>query len=168
MKFFQKNSRGFTLIELLVVIAIIALLSTTVMASLSRARSKSRDAKRVSEIHQIQTALELYFNDNSRYPAVCGAASVGAYAANWPTLLSSTYIGKMPNDPINTAGQYGYYYCSGYKPTGKCSFVNTGKNSDYILATRLENNSAVASACAGVFGGWDSGGVLNYLVGGGT
>ena len=62
------RSFGFTLIELLVVIAIIGLLATVVLIALTSARSKSRDAKRVADIHQISTGLELYFNECASYP----------------------------------------------------------------------------------------------------
>lgn len=164
MKIFHKNSSGFTLIELLVVIAIIGILSSVVLASLNTARAKARDAKRVAEIRSLQTALEFYYNDNNQYPPVCGASSSGAYVSAWPTLLSSTYINQMPNDPINTTGYYGYYYCSGYKPNGKCGYTSTGINTNYILASRLENNSASSNSCSGTFGGWDNG-YLNYIVG---
>ncbi len=51
----MKNTKGFTLIELLVVIAIIGILSSVVLASLSTARAKSRDARRISDIGQMQT-----------------------------------------------------------------------------------------------------------------
>ena len=59
-KFPSKASRGFTLIELLVVIAIIGILSSVVLASLNSARTKARDTRRVSDMKQIQIALELY------------------------------------------------------------------------------------------------------------
>lgn len=64
----MSTKRGFTLIELLVVIAIIGILSSVVLASLNSAREKSRDAKKVSDIKQVQLALELYFDSNSEYP----------------------------------------------------------------------------------------------------
>ncbi|MEK7995391.1 MAG: type II secretion system protein, partial [Planctomycetota bacterium] len=60
--------RGFTLIELLVVIAIIGMLSSVILASLNTARQKARDARRLSDMKQIQTALELYYDTNRAYP----------------------------------------------------------------------------------------------------
>jgi len=71
------KQKGFTLIELLVVIAIIGILSAVVLVSLSSARQKSRDARRLSDIRQIQTALELYFNDVGSYPNDSAAPGVG-------------------------------------------------------------------------------------------
>jgi len=64
----RKNySAGFTLIELLVVIAIIGILSSVVLASLNSARTKGRDARRMSDLHNIQLALELYYNKYGTY-----------------------------------------------------------------------------------------------------
>jgi len=161
----MKSQKGFTLIELLVVISIISLLSSIVLASLNTARSKARDAQRLSDIHQLQNAFELYYGDNNnQYPPACGAASNGTYVAGWSTLLSSTYIGHMPNDPTNTVGQFGYYYCSGYKPNGNCGYTQTSQPNNYILATRLENTSASSNSCSSAFSGWDNAN-LNYIVG---
>ena len=65
----KMKKKGFTLIELLVVIAIIGLLSTLAVVALNSAREKARDAKRIADVKQVQTALELYFNDADGYPA---------------------------------------------------------------------------------------------------
>lgn len=61
-------SSGFTLPELLVVMAIIGTLSSIGVVSYSSARAAARDVKRVSDMKQIQTSLELFFENNSRYP----------------------------------------------------------------------------------------------------
>jgi len=82
----KKNKRGFTLIELLVVIAIIGLLSTLSILALNSARARARDAKRVSDVKQIQTALEMCYNDTGDYPTATNlAASTTAYLRLIPT-----------------------------------------------------------------------------------
>jgi prepilin-type N-terminal cleavage/methylation domain-containing protein len=52
-------NRGFTLIELLVVIAIIAFLSVIVIVSLNSARTRARDAERISDLNQMGHVLAL-------------------------------------------------------------------------------------------------------------
>jgi len=64
----KKYNPAFTLVELLVVIAIISIIAVLGMVSLSNARMKSRDAKRVTDVKQVQVALEMFYNTNNRYP----------------------------------------------------------------------------------------------------
>jgi general secretion pathway protein G len=90
----MRKQKGFTLIELLVVIAIIGLLSTLAVVALNNARQKSRDAKRVSDVKQIQTALELYYNDANTYPATVAVATGGTI-----TYDSTTYMQVVPSNP---------------------------------------------------------------------
>jgi len=74
----RRDREGFTLIELLVVIAIIGILSTLAVVALNSARQRSRDAKRVSDVRQIQTALELGYSENNVYPTQATAADLGS------------------------------------------------------------------------------------------
>ena len=101
MSIFKKAKAGFTLIELLVVIAIIGILASVVLASLNSARLKSRDARRVADIKQIQLALELYFDENigsgQGYPAVLAD-------------LVPAQIPTLPSDPLSAV--YTYERCS--------------------------------------------------------
>jgi len=64
------NKKGFTLIELLVVIAIIGLLSTLAVVSLNNARAKARDAKRLSDVKQLSTILELQATEGTTAAAL--------------------------------------------------------------------------------------------------
>ncbi len=60
----MKLSRGFTLIELLVVIAIIGILSAVVLASLSSARLKAKDAAVIGEMNSMKAQAAIYYSDN--------------------------------------------------------------------------------------------------------
>jgi len=90
----MRKQKGFTLIELLVVIAIIGLLSTLAVVALNNARMKSRDAKRVSDVKQIQTALELYYNDANEYPATLDTTIATG---------GVTYMASVPTNPTPVA-----------------------------------------------------------------
>jgi len=107
------NKKGFTLIELLVVIAIIGLLSTLAVVALGSARTKARDAKRLSDIKQVQTALELYYTDQGSYPTgtavvlgSAGAACLNAATGLTTTACPNAYMGQIPKDPGSTAYTY--------------------------------------------------------------
>lgn len=63
-----RKSRGFTLPELLVSMSIIGVLATTSMVGMSSVRVKARDLKRVSDMGQLHTALELYNQAHGGYP----------------------------------------------------------------------------------------------------
>ena len=93
----KNNKKGFTLIELLVVIAIIGLLSTLSILALNSARARARDAKRISDVKQIQTALEMYYNDAGDYPASADPGASVSYGGN-------TYLRVIPTPPTPVDG----------------------------------------------------------------
>ncbi len=63
----KTNQKGFTLIEMLVVVAIVGILSSVVVVGLSGARSKARDARRISDVKSIQNYLETNYTAASGY-----------------------------------------------------------------------------------------------------
>src|SRR5262245_55524778 len=111
-----KNTRGFTLIELLVVIAIIGILSAVVLVSVNSARSKSRDARRLSDIRQIMTAMEIYYNDNGGYPDSTSAGTNPTVTSTGPTGSTSTewqdYLAVWPTAPTPADDPSGGTECS--------------------------------------------------------
>ena len=122
----KSNKKGFTLIELLVVIAIIGLLSTLAVVALNSARQKSRDSKRVADVKQIQTALELYFADSNGYPPAAADVALGSDATSLcsngfdTTCAGTTYMGLVPAAPspadgtcTDTTNTYEYFSDSG-------------------------------------------------------
>lgn len=92
-----KRVKGFTLIELLVVIVIIGILATLATVTLSSARAKARDARRVSDVKQVQTALELYYNDAGGYPLTSSATIMTNNVAI--VYGTTTYMAKIPSNP---------------------------------------------------------------------
>jgi len=137
----RSQSRGFTLIELLVVIAIIGILSSVVLASLNSARQKGRDARRLSDVKQIQLALELYYDANGAYPATIGSTSSSP-------LVSGGYIATLPVDPTNNA-VYTYvpYAVSG--STGICSSYHLGTSLETTGNTALGSDADITSIPSG-------------------
>jgi len=88
----KKNYYGFTLIELLVVISVIAILSTLTVVYLETARMSARDARRVSDVKQIQLALKMYYNDLGIYPTT---VTPNSSIANGGT----NYLLRVPSNP---------------------------------------------------------------------
>jgi len=147
----NKKSRGFTLIELLVVIAIIGILASIVLASLNTARKKGRDARRVSDMKQVQLALELFYDSNgSQYPI--GNVAPGYAMTDSATLdLAPAYIAALPVDPVNTG-------TSVYKYSGTISNANaaqcaTGTCVSYLLRAQVEQAQAGYVTVAGTLFG---------------
>jgi len=116
------KNKGFTLIELLVVIAIIGLLSSVVLASLNTARTKSRDARRKSDIKQLELALEFHYDEFGSYTqpenmnSDCSTgSSCSSSGSDWAAssdlrdLVTNGFIPSLPIDPTNNAS-YRYTY----------------------------------------------------------
>ncbi len=132
----MKNKKGFTLIELLVVIAIIGLLATLSIVALNNARSRARDARRVADIKQIQTALELYYNNFSHYPPTAdfNAGSIGTSGVFFmnpipdaPTPADGTCDTTTNAYVYNSAGgnSYTLRYCLGADTGGIPDGIST-------------------------------------------
>ena len=98
----MKGNKAFTLIELLVVIVIIGILATVVVANVSSAQSKAKDAKVKSDMNTVQTAAALYFNEHGDYAALsCSPLATNtcdstAFTSNLDTNIQS--IGNAAKD----------------------------------------------------------------------
>ncbi len=115
----MNDSRGFTLIELLVVIAIMGILSSVVLASISDARGRARDAVRLTHMRDVHIALEQFFERNGHYPIHTAgwAGGMNTCTAGWftyvpeyiPGIVSQGFMQELPQDPrAETCAQYLY------------------------------------------------------------
>jgi prepilin-type N-terminal cleavage/methylation domain-containing protein len=116
---------GFTLIELLVVVAIIGILATVVLSSLSSARERARDARRLSDMKTIYTALVQYDLDNgfvanvASYGENIGSNSDQSNIGGFLTfLVDDGYLPVPVVDPINDDTYFYEYRCWGQADRG--------------------------------------------------
>jgi prepilin-type N-terminal cleavage/methylation domain-containing protein len=147
----RQKSGGFTLIEILIVVAIISILASIVLVGIGPTEQLGRDARRISDLHEVQTALELYYAKCGYYPGgtvVSGSCPSGGYssAGGYAGLIgvitgSGIGVNTMPNDPQKSKT---YYYAT--QPLGE----------SYILAAILENQNG------SVFSGYKAPSVINY------
>lgn len=90
MYMMTEKKNGFTLIELLVVLGIIGVLSALIYASFGDARAQARNKTMMTDLKQVQLALEVYKAQYNRYPSVAEFSSSGA------TGLVTNFIPKLP------------------------------------------------------------------------
>lgn len=118
---------GFTLIEVLVVASIIAILSSFLYTGFNQGRAEARDAQRRADLRTLQNAIELYKQENGRYPEACNGPTGWSNGGNgWSgeiendhecasgnqyiVDLAPEYIPTLPIDPLDTADDHGYAY----------------------------------------------------------
>ena len=136
----NKFLKGFTLTELLVAIAIIGILSAMVLTSMSSVRERAKDGRRISDLKQIQLALELYYDVNTSYPT-------NIYSGE-PLPLADFL--KISKDPDGT--EYKYAYLSSgqdYHLGAVLRQFNQVLNDDDDAGGGFDGNS---SDCAGTAG----------------
>jgi general secretion pathway protein G len=131
------SQKGFTMIELLIVIGLMGVMASIALAILNPLEQirKANDSRRKSDLEQLQRGLELYYQDNGKYPlsSVNYRISVNAVTINWGTAWQP-YISKVPSDPVATRT---YVYYSAAAANGQ----------SYYLYANLERGSRDSQAC---------------------
>ena len=100
----KNNKKAFTIVELIVVIFIISILAGLITVSLRSSRMNSRDTKRITDIKQLQTALEFYRTKNKVYPLSLNKLT--------PKYITTLPIAPTPNDGNCSDGDNTYTYSS--------------------------------------------------------
>ena len=71
------DQKRLTLIEILIVVAVIGLVGSLAAVAVSSARANARDAVRLSNVRQMQSAFEDYFIVRNSYPIVENVMALG-------------------------------------------------------------------------------------------
>ncbi|MDQ9128609.1 type II secretion system major pseudopilin GspG [Serratia fonticola] len=124
----QQRQRGFTLLEIMVVIVILGILASLVVPNLMGNKEKADHQKVVSDIVALESALDMYKLDNSRYPtteqglqALVSKPSAQPEPRSYP---QGGYIRRLPQDPwgadyqLLSPGQHGQLDVFSYGPDG--------------------------------------------------
>lgn len=155
--FYVNKQKGFTLIELLLVVIIIGVLSGIILSVINVAglRAKARDSQRSGDIDRIALALELYYQDNRKYPESVDVWTKVSGSSGALDPLEPQYISKMPVDPTNncaagslcscTNEEHGYYYTS------------TAGGAAFMLATYMEISTSNDQSPCSDLSNWSGG-----------
>jgi len=116
------NISGFTLLELLIVIAIIGILASIASVGFVSVKKTTRDDERLTDIAQIQIALEMFYMSCRQYPAtLTDTNNAGACTKS---------LGKFIDLPIKDPQNVDY----------ADKYATDVPKSDYVLGVKLELN----------------------------
>lgn len=163
----RKKVKGFTLVEMLVVMGVLGVLATALLVTLNPIDQlrKSNDAQRKSDLAQIKRALDLYYDDNGKYPVSTADFRIqdGATVISWSGVWQP-YMSKVPKDPLAT---HAYVY---YSPS-------SSNGQTYYLYANLERGAKdpqvcnTGNACSSILTGGagfpvatSCGGTCNYAI----
>ena len=89
------GKKGFSLVELLTVIAIIAVLAGIIFPVMGMVKSRANMTKCITQLHEIGLGLQVFKQDNRKYPDILGAVVVRN-----PGIIPFDQTGANPNSPV--------------------------------------------------------------------
>jgi prepilin-type N-terminal cleavage/methylation domain-containing protein len=114
-----KREQGFTLIELLIISIIVGVLATLVAMTFSGVQAKNRNANRQASIDVMQSQLETYYAQYSKYPSLAELNSTTWRKANIKELHDSDVQDPRWNEKVKSCTAQGQPVFA-TKPTEKC------------------------------------------------
>jgi len=161
-----KNNYGFTLIEMIVAVAIVGIMATAAIMALNPLAQfqKADNARRKSDLAQIQRALESYYQDAQRYPKDSSMGTTGGLVMNGINDTScpngattpcpvnwgkgwQPYMNVVPQDP--TSKHYVYYAPVSLNGQGYCLYASLDKETSSDACKANVGTPCGTAACGG-------------------
>ena len=104
-----RRARGFTLIEIMVVVVIIGLLSAMVVPAVINQVERARAVKAKHDIQSLETALNMFKLDNSRYPTTDQGLAALVQQPTDPSIRHwrpGGYLDQVSKDPWGAEYRY--------------------------------------------------------------
>lgn len=126
----RSRRQGFSLLELMAVVAVVALVAALSIPLVSRAIVRARVATALSDLHQIEAALELYAGDHrGRYPSPATTCEASGAATDLQLPMELADGGYLPKregsatssllrDPFRPGSTYQYVASESYWQNG--------------------------------------------------
>ena len=141
---------GFTIVELTIVIVIIGIITSAVTFSIGTVRKQVRDTQRLSDMKELQTALDAYYRAEGFYPSVItfGQSLVGPASG-------VTYLKTIPNDPMAST-PYVYYPSSDGRSYSIVYYLEKSSNG-LTAGTNALTPSGTTTSCSSACNGLNCG-----------
>ncbi len=138
-------SSGVTLLEVVIVTAVLIILSgiSYSLISPTTSKAKARDNKRLSDISNLDRAINEYRIDHQSYPGSqsvlytstsvpAGSPDVYSPTSGWIPADLSDYLPKYPTDPLNDATYHYEYFQNGggYEISARMEYLTEEPQSD--------------------------------------
>ena len=124
-----------TIKQLWAVVAIIGILATVSVIALLASRARARDAKRLADVKQLQSALALYQHDAESYPATASVTAGAILSYN-----GTVFMAVVPTPPLPDDG------CTGSTAYTYAMQVISGDQTSYTLKYCLGSDTAGVSS----------------------
>jgi prepilin-type N-terminal cleavage/methylation domain-containing protein len=116
----KRPTNGFTIVELLIVIVVIGILAAITIVAYNGIQDRSSDARRQSDMRNVQGIVEKYAADNGAYPSTGSLSTVlsddncfaGTSQADWVPGVTEKLPQSVPNPGKGRSGLGGCYLYS--------------------------------------------------------
>jgi len=167
-----QSKRGFTLLEFLVSILIIGIISAIVLSNLNNARGKAREAKVLSELRSVRSAIALLEHDTQKWPNGCPPSMISNPEVNlntaqagikqqptvqdngdgceWTASDIASWGGPYMETPIDPWGNP-YWFDPDYRPYENCAGVASEAETVTVLSFGPNGVGTNAYDCDDIF-----------------